>query len=329
MSRPLLTVIIPTYNRGTQLEPLLGEFVTVVETVGSKLQLIVCDNASTDRTPEILKTHRSVLPAMRIVRRNSNYGMEGNIACAMLEGDGDYVWVLSDHQQMCAKGLLRALDVIAKVDFDIGHAKIAQWSSALPVQEKVIAWSEISRQERGALLFSLGNLSTLIFRRSLVAPSAKSIFKACYWSYPHLGILSQINPETRLIEFRDLSSFPTSNRALNIKTDYDKISVRYCNNLKCVEELSKKADMAFDRSGFFTRDYCQSFRFDVLLLLQKKDLTRVAALKSLLPLLPLNPWRLKAVALFVLASCVILPRTIRTGLAARARSYRQKRDAFI
>lgn len=327
MTQPLLSVVIPTYNRAPQLELLLADLSMVMETSGAKLEIVVCDNASTDDTSNVLRAHQASWPSTLVVTRPLNLGMEGNIACAMLEGSGKYVWTLSDHQRLCVNGLRRLMELIGEIEFDIGHAKVVQWHSALSVQEQVHTWYEISGRERGALLFSLGNLSTLIYRRELAHAAAKAIFKSCFWSYPHLGIISQMHAETRIVEFDDLTSFPSAYHAATMKHDYDKLSVRYRGNFRCTSELAEHAGLIFDTDGFFTRDYRASFRADVLLLLLTPNLTRASAMRSLVPLLPMNPWSLKAVALFVLVACLLFPEVSRLKLAAVARARLKRRSS--
>ena len=327
MTQPLLSVVITTYNRAPQLELLLADLSMVMKTWGSKLELVVCDNASTDDTASVLRAHQASWPSTRVVTRPLNLGMEGNIACAMLEGNGKYVWTLSDHQRLCVDGLHRLMELIGEMQFDIGHAKVVQWHSALSVQEQVQTWYDISDRERGALLFSLGNLSTLIYRRELANAAAKTIFKSCFWSYPHLGVISQIRAETRIVEFYDMTSFPSTSHATTMKHDYDKLSVRYRGNFRCTSELAKRAGLTFDPAGFFTRDYRASFRADVLLLLLTPNLTRSSAMRSLVPLLPRNPWSLKATALFVLVACLLFPEVSRLQLAALARARLKRRSS--
>jgi hypothetical protein len=326
---PQLSIVIPTYNRAAQLQLLLSDMGEILESAGDRIQLVVCDNASTDSTSELLLAHCASWPSTIVVRRRVNLGMEGNIACAMFEGDGKYIWTLSDHQRLCILGVQRLLELLDTVEFDIGHAKVIQWQRALPTQEQVMKWEMISGKQRGALLFSLGNLSTLIFRRELVRPAAKSIFKSCTWSYPHLGIISEIKATTRLVEFDDLSAFPSGTHATSLKHDYDKLSVRYRGNLRCVKLLAEQACLEFDRSGFYTQNYRTSFRGDVLQLLLSPGLSRRSVTRSLAPLIFYNPWSLKLIAAFVLAGCLLVPEAMRLRMAAFAkarikRRYRQR-----
>ena len=54
--RPLLTIGIPTFNRGQQLKVALNNLSEQLKTLNtSKIELLVSDNSSTDSTIQILK----------------------------------------------------------------------------------------------------------------------------------------------------------------------------------------------------------------------------------------------------------------------------------
>jgi len=245
--------------------------------------------------------------------------MEGNIACAMTEGDGKYVWMISDHQRLCIPAVQRAIVLMEKQEFDIGHAKVLQWATVLDARDTIVTWDGIPQKQQSALLFSIGNLSTLIFRREIGERATKIIFRSCIWSYPHLGIISQIRNSTRIVEFDSMSAFPEGTGGPKLVHDYDKISVRFHSNLVCVEQLCRGAGIPFSRSGFFTVNYCTAFRGDVLHLLQT-GVSRSDALKTLGPVILVNPWPLKAIGLFVLVGVLLVPTTVRISLASAAKN---------
>jgi glycosyltransferase involved in cell wall biosynthesis len=322
MKTPTLSIVIPTYNREKELGFLLADIEKLLETDTGKIQVVVCDNNSTDASGVLLELfRRKWTTAIKLVSRSINLGMEGNIACAMIEGDGKYIWMLSDHQRLCVPAVRRSIELLQTLEFDIGHAKVMQWSSALDRREIVVPWGEIPSKQRGALLFSLGNLSTLIFRREVALTATKGIFRCCGWSYPHLGIISRINSSTRLVEFESMSILPESKSGSKLVHDYDKITVRYRSNLMCVNILSRTAGITFEREGFFTRDYRAAFRGDVLNFLQQSDVSRSLALRTLAPVIALNPWSLKLIAFFVLLGVLCVPKVVRINVASAARDW--------
>lgn len=90
----LLTIIIPTYNRGTMLDECLMKMKALSETYS--FDLIICNNASTDNTCEILKIWTSLIPRMRIVNHQENVFYDRNVASGYLQVTTDYCWLLGD-----------------------------------------------------------------------------------------------------------------------------------------------------------------------------------------------------------------------------------------
>jgi len=320
VKHPLLSLVIPTYNRANELLLLLSDLEKIIETHGSRVQVVICNNASTDTTGVLIEKYLCNWPvSVKVISRKINLGMEGNIACAMNEGDGKYIWMISDHQRLCIPEIHRAIVLMETLEFDIGHAKVRQWSAVLCTQEKVVAWDAIPLQDRGALLFSLGNLSTLIFKKEVGQRTTKSIFRACCWSYPHLGVISLISGSTRFVEFDNMSAFPEGAAGSKLVHDYDKISVRYHSNLVCVQQLCRGGNIIFDKRGFFTANYRASFRGDVLHFLLQTEVSRLKALRTMGPIILVNPWSLKLIGVFVLLGVLFVPMTTRIKLARAAK----------
>lgn len=320
MMQPLLSVVIPTYNRGPSLGRLLEDLSEVMRRLPGKLEVVVCDNSSTDATADIVQEFSQAwVGAVKYVRRAVNLGIEGNIACSMIEGRGQYVWMLSDHQRLLVDPVIDVVGRLETVPFDIAYAGIAQWQTVLKRQGVALPWNQIDEMARGAMLFSLGNISALMFRRELALASMKAIFRSCCFSYPHLGLLSAIHASTRVIEFEKMSSLPEGPNNAKLSYDYDRLDARFRANFECVQLQSRNAGFTFSRAGFFTPDYRTAFRVDVLNMLRVPGLTRRRAWQKLWPLVKANPFALKLVAGIVLVGVFLLPTTVRVHMAARAR----------
>jgi glycosyltransferase involved in cell wall biosynthesis len=329
MSTPLLSIVIPTYNREAMMQLLLADIDMVLQSFRNQVQIVICNNASTDATNALIERYRPFWgEALKVISRKTNIGMEGNIACAMAEGDGEYVWMLSDHQRLCVPAVNRAIEFMGTHAFDIGHAKLIQWSPALSERDKIFSWDDLSPHQRGALFFSLTNLSTLIFRRTFGESAMKSVFRSCVWGFPHLGIISRIDGDTRLVEFDSMSMLPDTRDGVQLVHDYNKIAVRFHCSVVCVKTLSQGAGINFALSGFFTPDYHTAFLGEILNFLVQPTVTRHEALRTLGPVIAVNPVRLKAVGLFVLLVILLVPENIRIKVASLAKGWiaRQRRQ---
>jgi glycosyltransferase involved in cell wall biosynthesis len=86
MPSPLVSICIPAYNAQR----------FIAETLESarrqdypNLEIIVSDDASTDRTPEIVQAHES--SRVRLIRQKTNLGMTGNMNAVIRASRGKYV----------------------------------------------------------------------------------------------------------------------------------------------------------------------------------------------------------------------------------------------
>jgi len=320
MSTPLLSIVITSYNRAASLAALLGDFRALELPDPSLLEIIVCNNCSNDDTAAVLSAYRTDGKfQLKVVNRPVNLGMEGNIASSMLEGTGKYVWLLSDHQRFLPEHFPSFMQALGGIEFDVGYVQIAQWGPVLPSKNKALPWSSLSAAVRGAALFTMGNISGLVFRREFALPAAKAIFNSCYWGYPHLGLISRFNDRTRLAEFAVLSAFSSNIEGKKIVHEYDTVEVRYSKNLACVEQHARTAGIVFARSGFFTADYRASFKRDVLTVLLSPSSSLSLTGSKLLRLLPFNPVSHKLLIVFVLAGVALVPGALRIALASSMR----------
>jgi len=71
-NNPLVSILIPTYNRETYLGDALN---SALNQTYPNIEIIVHDDASTDNTPEVLAWYHD--PRLRIIRTNNNHGMIG------------------------------------------------------------------------------------------------------------------------------------------------------------------------------------------------------------------------------------------------------------
>jgi len=95
--RPVMTICIPTYNRAADLARCLG---TIFHQIGecTLIEVLVSDNASPDRTQEVLKSYADAYPNanFRYWRNEEDIGAERNIVKLMDEARGDYILLHGD-----------------------------------------------------------------------------------------------------------------------------------------------------------------------------------------------------------------------------------------
>ncbi|MCW4782451.1 glycosyltransferase family 2 protein [Enterobacter chuandaensis] len=97
-NNPVLSIVIPTYNRLKYLNELLDNLLTEITTLEDKasLEIIVSDNASTDNVLAVIEEFREKGLAVQYSRNDVNIGMDGNFHKCLNLAKGDYFWMFGD-----------------------------------------------------------------------------------------------------------------------------------------------------------------------------------------------------------------------------------------
>jgi len=91
---PLLSILIPTYNREAYIEQCIA---SVLEQPFSDFEIIISDNASTDRTCEIIQNIQAGEPRIKLLRQPSNMGPVPNWKTCLDAASGRFIhWLWSD-----------------------------------------------------------------------------------------------------------------------------------------------------------------------------------------------------------------------------------------
>lgn len=101
-----LTIAIPTYNRAKRLKKALSDLLNEIKLSKNqaKLSVYVSNNGSSDETPAIIEEAEHLFCASNVefTSRNaeSNQGFDSNVITCYRESPGDYVWFLSDDDNL-------------------------------------------------------------------------------------------------------------------------------------------------------------------------------------------------------------------------------------
>lgn len=94
----LLTIAIPTFNRAQILDRQLAWLSQAIQGFENECEIIISDNCSTDRTPDVISQWQPVLSnaQLKINRNSSNIGAVRNIAYCIDSATSKYVWTIGD-----------------------------------------------------------------------------------------------------------------------------------------------------------------------------------------------------------------------------------------
>jgi hypothetical protein len=108
---PLLSICIPTYNRADMLDYCLTNLAPLKD-CGRPVEIVISDNGSEDRTPDVIESHRGRLPALRSYRFPENRGPGANWLNALRKADGEFVIFLADDDSVIIENLFRHADTL-------------------------------------------------------------------------------------------------------------------------------------------------------------------------------------------------------------------------
>lgn len=109
--RPKLSICISTYNRADWLAVSLKNWSRLYPEPFPEMEILVCDNASTDHTQEIVKPYLE-RSDFCYHRNEHNVGMLGNLKETTHHANGEYVWILGDDDLLIPGAIERVMDAL-------------------------------------------------------------------------------------------------------------------------------------------------------------------------------------------------------------------------
>ena len=109
----LLCIGVPTFERADDLERLLAYLERQLRDTAEDIAVLVSDNASTDRTPDLLRAAAERLPWLHVHRQPTNLGAPPNIRWLIEQaGDSEYLWLIGDDDVPHEGALATVVDLL-------------------------------------------------------------------------------------------------------------------------------------------------------------------------------------------------------------------------
>ncbi len=108
----MLSVVIPVHNEEAALLPLYDRLTAVLEKVGRPYEVIFVDDASTDRSFELLANLVETDPRLRVVRLRRNFGQTAALSAGFDEARGDVIISMDGDLQHAPEDLPALLEKI-------------------------------------------------------------------------------------------------------------------------------------------------------------------------------------------------------------------------
>jgi glycosyltransferase involved in cell wall biosynthesis len=86
-----LSIVIPVYNEEENVEPLVQEIKSVVESLGKRYEIVIVDDGSQDGTFDVLARLHKREAHLRVVRLKRNFGQTAALAAGLAHCEGNIV----------------------------------------------------------------------------------------------------------------------------------------------------------------------------------------------------------------------------------------------
>jgi hypothetical protein len=107
--RPLISICLPTYNRAELLDYAL-ENLAPLKDCDRPVEIVISDNGSTDRTPDVIAAHVGRNPLIRAFRIPENRGPTANWVNVLWHAKGEFVVYVADDDSLIFDGLFEHVD---------------------------------------------------------------------------------------------------------------------------------------------------------------------------------------------------------------------------
>lgn len=235
-NNPILTIALPTFNRLQSLKKTLQSIMPLKNI--NEVEILVIDNTSDDGTWEWLCQNKNEF-GLCIKRNVTNLGIEGNIIQALLNAQGEYIWLLSDHMKVNANEIITFINHLkGGLEFTFGYARIAEYENVLPETYTPIKLNKIDQYSLGEIIFYVGNISAFIVNRNYILNCARNVFRFSSFTYPQLGVFVDANINDSFIELPPLSNF-IADKEQKKRISYDTFRSRFIGFVRSVEEIRR------------------------------------------------------------------------------------------
>ncbi|MGC9047039.1 MAG: glycosyltransferase family 2 protein, partial [Minisyncoccia bacterium] len=113
---PLLSFVIPTWNRQNELRECLDALIKEIESTKELIEIFVSDNGSTDSTPKILEEYSNKYNFIRYSCNEKNLGFDMNLIKAIENSRGKYIWTFADDDIIKEGALNKVIETINKYE---------------------------------------------------------------------------------------------------------------------------------------------------------------------------------------------------------------------
>lgn len=113
VQRPAVSVAVPLFNEEATIDELIDRVRRTLEERGTTFEIVLVDDGSSDRTPELLARAAAADPRVRVRTLSRNFGQAAALCCGIFESSGDVIVTLDGDLQNPPEEIPRLLDALA------------------------------------------------------------------------------------------------------------------------------------------------------------------------------------------------------------------------
>jgi glycosyltransferase involved in cell wall biosynthesis len=131
-----LSFFFPAYDEEDSIEPMVSDALTILPSFADDLEVIIVDDGSHDRTPEIADAQARRDPRVRVIHHRPNRGYGGAIRSGLVASTKEFVFFTDGDRQFDLRDLSRLVPLLDTNDVVIGY----RLKRMDPRSRLVIAW---------------------------------------------------------------------------------------------------------------------------------------------------------------------------------------------
>jgi len=172
-----LTIAIPTYNRANRLDKALQDLLLQILGLGSRIDLVsvlVSNNGSSDSTQLVMNKHEKIFRhrGVRFSQHhfNVNHGFDQNVLKCYESCGDEYVWFLSDDDNVIDNAISEILDDISRWQPQALYYNFGQppFTESNPYLDATVFFQELSTENIGCLkkIIDWPKLTSIVLKAS-------------------------------------------------------------------------------------------------------------------------------------------------------------------
>jgi dolichol-phosphate mannosyltransferase len=114
---PYISVVIPVFNEGDNLKPLVDELVAVLTTLNKAFEVLFIDDGSTDNSFQVLRGLQQDHSSIRIIKFKKNFGQTSAFDAGIKAAQGEVIVTMDSDLQNDPRDIPRLLEKIG--DYDV------------------------------------------------------------------------------------------------------------------------------------------------------------------------------------------------------------------